>query len=199
MAHALLLDEDHVVKLGRLLLDNFYSHIVVGLSLGTFWPESLNNLFRVGIHIRMGDMFIKDASIKTDARVHDIDKLKRAIELLKDRIQILAGNKSIVIFICADTTEARILMRDLLAPLQIIEPVSDPIHIGYEKSYETNSRDAETLSVAKEHFTLSTASAVFMASNSGFSKTACAIAKSICFARKAEDWVAINPSIGVYE
>lgn len=201
LARALHLEEAHVISLGRLLLESFYSHIVVSSSLGSFWPEPSKAFFRVGIHIRMGDMYIKDASIKTDARIHDVNELKRAVKVINERAKMLAGEKSIIIFVCADTTEARKLVREVLSPLHIIEPPTNPVHIGYVKSFESSTRDEETLSVVREHLTLSTASAIFVGSKSGFSMTACALAAVNavnCFIRNGDDWVPMNPGDGVY-
>jgi len=201
LARALNLEEAHVISLGRFLLERFYSHIVVSSSLGTFWPKSSDAFFRVGIHIRMGDMYIKDASIKTDARIHDLLELKRAVKDINERAKILAGSKSIIIFVCADTTEARKLVREVLSPLHVIEPPTNPVHIGYEKSFESSTRDEETLSVVREHLTLSTASAIFVGSKSGFSLTACALAAVNgvnCFIRNGVVWVPMSPGDGVY-
>lgn len=201
LARALHLEEAHVISLGRLLLESFYSHIVVSSRLGSFWPKPSEAFFRVGIHIRMGGMYIKDASIKTDVRIHDINELKRAVKVINERAKMLAGDKSIIIFVCADTTEARKLVREVLSPLHIIEPPTNPVHIGYEKSFESSTRDEETLSVVREHLTLSTASAIFVGSKSGFSMTACALAAVNavnCFIRNGDEWVTINPGDGVY-
>lgn len=201
LARALHLDEAHVISLGRIVLECFYSHIILGSNLGMFWPKSSDTAFRVGIHVRMGDMYIKDATIKTDVRIHDVNDLLKAIKMMRERAKILAGGRQIILFVCADTSEARKFVRDALAPFHVIEPSTDPVHIGYEKSFESSSRDVETLSVVQEHLTLSTASAIFVGSKSGFSMTACALAAvkgAVCFIRNGDDWISMEPGEGVY-
>jgi len=201
LARALHLDEVHVISLGRLVLECLYSHIILGSNVGMFWPKSSDTAFRIGIHIRMGDMYIEDATIKTDVRIHDVNDLLKAMKLMSERAKFLAGNKSILFFVCADTKEARKFVRDALLPFHVVEPSSDPVHIGYEKSFESRSRDSETLSVVQEHLTLSTASAIFVGSRSGFSMTACALAAvkgAVCFIRNGDDWISLEPGEGVY-
>ena len=116
---------------------------------------------------------------------------------------MLAGSALLVVFVCADTLEARGLVREAMLPLNIIESPAVPVHIGYASTYSERAMRDETRSVAREHYTLSTAAAIFMASNSGFSETACAMAGAAntvtrCFLREGANWTPVRPGRNVF-
>ena len=207
LAFALKVDEGKVFALARLFMSSFYTHVVDGNALGTFWPPSQPsevNYYRVGIHVRMGDMFVTGADWnKKDQRVGDMNELKTALKLIKEHSTTLSNGLPLLVFACADTTDALSIVRDALAPLEVITSTLEPIHIAYANTYVNGSLAEETLSVAKEHYTLANSNAVFIASNSGFAKTACAIAqlgplRATCMQRTGATWEVYTPGVGVY-
>lgn len=206
LALALKADEEKVLALARLLLSSFYTHVVDGSILGTYWPLSqpTSHHYRVGIHVRMGDMFVAGADWnKNDQRVGDMNELKEALRLIKEFSTTLSNGLPLIVFACADTTEALSIVREALAPLELITSPFEPIHIAYANTYVNSSFEKETLSVAREHHTLSNSNAVFIASNSGFAKTACAIAqlgpfRAACLQRAGATWEEYTPGVGVF-
>jgi hypothetical protein len=206
LAFALKVDEGKVFALARLFLASFYTHVVDGSALGTYWPlsQTTSNFYRVGIHVRLGDMFVAGADWnKKDQRVGDMNELKAALKRIKEHSLTLSNGLPLLMFACADTTEALSIVRDALAPLEVITSLLEPIHIAYANTYVNGSLAEETLSVAKEHHTLANSNAVFISSNSGFAKTACAIAqlgpfKASCMQRTGANWEVYTPGVGVY-
>jgi hypothetical protein len=211
LAHSGVLEES-LVSLARLLYASFYSLVLNGAELGHFWPPtepSAARPFRVGFHLRMGDMFIaaaRDGPTKGDNRNRDIGDLSVALSLAASQARALAAGQPMVFFACADTMEAREVIRAALSPTPVISSLMEPAHIGFRESFGHPEEDAtKTISVAREHHTLSTADAIFIASNSGFSKTACAIAGAKspstvhCFFREGTAWTPLAPGQGVWD
>jgi hypothetical protein len=152
----------------------------------------------------MGDKFIPGTTYtREDERNSDEGALLAALRLVGARARELAGDAPIVAFVCADTLAARALARAALAPLDVVESPAEPVHIGFPTTFAAGALLNETRSVAREHLTLATAAAIFIASSSGFSRTACAIAgvaspPARCFQREGADWVPVEPGRGVY-
>ena len=194
-----------LVAFARGVYAAFYTHVVDGAKLGTLWPPAQPHAvapFRVGVHVRMGDMFIPNATVVGDNRNPDADALLAALQLVGVRTRELAGGRPVVVFACADTAAAREMVRSALAPLDVITALVAPVHIGYAATFAERALVEETRSVAREHYSLATADVIFVASNSGFSKTACAIAGALkatarCFLRAGATWVPLEPGEGV--
>jgi hypothetical protein len=208
LARALNISEAGLVSLARFVYASFYSLVIDGARLGTFWPMApLGGApFRVGVHVRMGDMHI-DAARKGpsrgDSRNANMEELRTALRLIGAQAQNLALGRPVVVFACADTADAREMVRAALAPLDVISSHTTPIHISYPTTFAERALVEETRSVVREHHTLATASVIFLASSSGFSKTACAIAGAVdpaalCFVRNGVAWESLTPGTGVY-
>jgi len=208
LARACNVSEAGLVALSRFIFASFYSLVLDGAALGSLWPPVAAGAaapLRVGVHVRMGDMHIaaaRDGPSKADVRNADEEELRAALRLVGSEAAALAGARPLLVFACADTAAARKLVREVLAPTPVFSAPLEPVHIGYKETF-SSAGAAEARGVAREHFTLSTADAVFAASPSGFSKTACAIAGTAtpaarCFQRVGAAWTALEPGQGVW-
>ena len=229
LARARNMSELGLVALSRFIFASFYSLVLNGSALGAYWPplDALHGStappFRVGVHVRMGDKHIaaaRDGPASADNRNPNEEELLAALRLVSTHASKLAGGRPLLVFACADTTAARGLVRDALAPTPVFSAPLEPVHIGYKETFaHSGAEDARV--VAREHLTLSTADAIFLASNSGFSKTACAIAGAAsaagaagaggagrlatarlatahCFVRVGGGWEPLVPGQGVW-
>ena len=211
LARALKVREGSLEALSRFIFSSFYSRVLDGEALGSYWPAAAQGApapFRVGFHVRMGDMHIAAARggpTTGDNRNPDHGELAAALRLAAAQALLLSGGRPVLFFACADTVEARELLRSSLAPTPVILAPSEPMHIGFKNSFALAGAAQGTLSVAREHHTLSTADAVFIAATSGFSKTACAVAGAQspthvrCFIRVGADWAPLEPGGGVWD
>ena len=215
LAHALNVSEAGLVALSRFVFASFYSLVLDGAALGAFWPPldaphgGAAPPFRVGVHVRMGDKHIAAARggpASADNRNPDEQELLAALRLVSLHASKIASGRPLLVFACADTTAARGLIRDALAPTPVFSASLEPVHIGYKDAFLRSGVDDARV-VAREHLTLSTADAIFVASNSGFSKTACAIAGAAgvarpatphCFLRVGSGWEPLEPGQGVW-
>ncbi len=211
LARALKVSKGNLEALSRFIFSSFYSRVLDGEALGSYWPAAAQGApapFRVGFHVRMGDMHIvaaRGGATTGDNRNPDREELAAALRLAAAQALLLSGGRPVVFFACADTVEARELLRSSLAPTPIVLAPSEPVHVGFKNSFAIAGAAQGTLSVAREHHTLSTADAVFIAANSGFSKTACAVAGAQspanvrCFIRVGDGWAQLEPGEGVWD
>jgi hypothetical protein len=131
-----------------------------------------------------------------DDRIKNVGELKTALRAIGTIARALATRRVMgEVFVCADTQEARDMVRTALVPqgFSILEPPGLPMHIGFVAPLSRSTQVEETRAVAREHLTLARADAIFMGSLSGFSATACAAALSmrtdvLCFLRDHRSW-----------
>jgi hypothetical protein len=212
LASAASVPQQPLADLARHFHARLYTDVIDGSVLQSYWPpKGLDNLtvFRVGIHLRMGDGYISHASWnKADRRVSDSEAMETALRsipaYLAEKYAVVDGRSHrLHIFVCADTLDGRKLVHKMLASHEIMSAPAEPIHIGYQGVSDRTNIDKEALNVVREHYTLSSADAVFMASYSGFSRTACLssaphaiqddFSSKFCFERVGAEWVVRPP------
>ena len=176
---------------------SMYSLVIDGANLGTYWPAQTKHPYRIGLHLRMGDRHMSEATFnKNDDRIGDsgISELIEAIRAIPDAVSSRASGRTVQYFICADTASGRRLLRENLPNITVIQSPWDPVHIGYSGIAEKTEVVEESLNVVKEHFTLSTADELYMVTHSGFSSIACLASTSSqlvskrCYSRNGSTW-----------
>ncbi len=189
-------DQETVSHLAAVLMANVYSRVFDGAALGALWPPAAapSRSFRVAVHLRTGDKFIEHATFnKNDVRVHDNAMLLRALANVPTLVAQLARGATVHAFACADTLDARELLRaNLGANMTVFLPDRAPVHTGYATILDNLNAAQDARDTLREHYTLASADALFMLSTSGFSSTACATAvkgrSPNCFVRSGDTW-----------
>ena len=96
-------------------------------------------IFRVGVHVRMDDMHIaaaRDGASKFDTRNPDIKEFHFALHMIGEKLRTLTNRRSLVIFACADTAEARTAVRAALSPFSVVMAPYEPVHTGYKGDFQ---------------------------------------------------------------
>jgi hypothetical protein len=198
------LRKQSVELLARALWGLLYVSAVDGAKLGSLWPlRGAVSSYRAALHVRMGDKFISTVNYNSsDDRIKDMNDFTLALRAIGPFVRALTNRRVFEdFFICADTLGARDMARAAIIAqgFFVVEPPGAPVHIGNKASLTQGaSRVDATRAVVREHATLASADAVFMASHSGFSKTACAAASAaraavLCFLRAGAGWRLFDP------
>jgi hypothetical protein len=192
------LRKEKVFQLGSALMASVYERVFDGAALGSLWPAAPLRMYRVAVHLRTGDKFIEHATFnKNDVRVSDTAALLRALANVPAIVAQLAQGAVVQAFACADTLDARNLLRDSLAAnMTVFLPDRAPVHTGYATILDSKNAEDDARDTLREHYTLASADALFMLSASGFSSTACATAVSgkspACFVYEKDAWVSFQ-------
>lgn len=227
---ALGYDESRMEALIRQLYATLYSDVVDGGALAAahgLWRSTptppLSALvpagtgaqaFRAAVHLRLGDKFIDHATWNAnDARVGDAHQLQAALEEIPALIARYAAahqhwhgaSARPLLFVAADTLHGRALIINATASseIDVITSSEPPVHIGYSSTRDRPDATKEAAAVMAEHLALSQAHLLFIASDSGFSRTACLTTvvtgvaaadgsgaePKVCLSRKGTEWV----------